>query len=256
MNTQKTTAAPFEAVPFLAPCLAGFTGRAGGVSDGSYGTLNLGSNTEDSMERVRENRRILEQAAGRRIVYMRQIHGDKVLEAGGSTPDGMECDALVTSDPGIAVAVLTADCLPLLLSCDGGHVCAAVHCGWRGAVAGIAGKTVARMRSIAGSSAVFKAFIGPCIRQQSFEVGPEVLEAARTGLGRSQEVDECFAKGRGDRLMCSLPGLVRLGLSQAGIDAGSISDCLIDTFSEEGSRYSWRRNRDTGREACFIGPAA
>lgn len=255
MSTQKTTAAPFEAVPFLAPCLAGFTGRAGGVSEGNYAALNLGSNTGDSMERVGENRRILEQSAGRRIVYMRQVHGDKVSEAVRSTPDGLECDALVTSDPAIAVAVLTADCLPLLLSCDGGHVCAAVHCGWRGAVAGIAAKTVERMRAIAGSSSRFKAFIGPCIRQRSFEVGPEVLEAARSGLGRLQAVEACFAKGRGDRLMCSLPGLVCLSLSQAGVGAGSISDCLIDTFSEEGSRYSWRRSRDTGREACFIGPA-
>lgn len=254
MNTQKT-AAPFEAVPFLAPCLAGFTGRAGGVSEGPCGTLNLGSNTNDLMERVRENRRILEMSAGRRIVYMRQVHGDKVLEAAADSADGMECDALVTSDPEVAVAVLTADCLPLLLSCDGGHVCAAVHCGWRGAVAGIAGKAVAKMRSIAGSSAKFKAFIGPCIRQRSFEVGPEVLEAARLGLGRSQGVDACFAKGRGDRLMCSLPALVRLSLSQAGIDAGSVSDCLIDTFQDDASRYSWRRSHDTGREACFIGPA-
>ncbi len=247
---------PFEEIPSLAPCLAGFTGRQGGVSDGSYGTLNLGSNTDDSMEKVRGNRAILERAAGRRIVYMRQVHGSKVLPASRTTPDGMECDALVTSDPSIAVAVLTADCLPLLLSCDGGHVCAAVHCGWRGAVAGIAARTVEAMRSIAGNDAGFKAFIGPCIRQESFEVGPEVLEAALSSLGNSDEVRGCFAPGRDDRLMCSIPDLVMLSLRQAGVDPSCIADCRIDTYRERATRYSWRVSRDTGREACFIGPAA
>ncbi|MGN0908653.1 MAG: polyphenol oxidase family protein [Succinivibrio sp.] len=248
--------APFEAVPQLSPCLAGFTGRAGGISPPPYGTLNLGSNTGDLPENVARNRRILERAAGRRIVYMRQVHGARVLEADAMTEDGLECDALVTCDPSIAVAVLTADCLPLLLSCDGGRACAAVHCGWRGAVAGIAGKAVLKLLDLAGSSASVKAFIGPCIRQQSFEVGPEVREAALCGLGRSGGVMACFSKGRGDRLMCSLPGLVRLSLEQAGVDPSCIFDCLIDTYADASSRYSWRRGSDTGREASFIGPAS
>jgi YfiH family protein len=255
MNTPKTEPL-FEAVRDLAPCLAGFTGRAGGVSPEPYGTLNLGSNTGDAPSNVEENRQLLERAVGRRVIYMRQVHGSRVIEATAATEDGVECDGLVTCDPSVAVAVLTADCLPLLLSGEDGRVCAAVHCGWRGAVAGIAAKAVEKMRLIAGSSARISAFIGPCIRQESFEVGPEVREAAFGGLGRSNAVASCFSQGRGDRLYCSIPELVRLSLGQAGVASDRVFDCGIDTFSAADSRYSWRRSRDTGREAAFIGPAA
>lgn len=253
MNTLRTEMG-FTRLSALSPCLAGYTSREGGVSPAPFDTLNLGSNTADLPANILSNRQLLEMAVGRRLVYMKQVHGNTVLRADKTTDDGIECDGLVTCDSGICVAVLTADCLPLLLCAEDGRICAAVHCGWRGTVCGIAAKAVGLMRDIAGNSIKIRAFIGPCIRQESFEVGPEVKEAALSGLGNEKSVAECFSAGRGDRLMCSLPALARLSLEMAGVRGDMVSDCGIDTFNDPAC-FSWRRSRNTGRQASFIGPA-
>ena len=110
------------------------TTRDGGVSGDCYSSLNLGLHTGDNEADVLENRRLLQNAAGvDRVVYVRQVHGTEVADADGIA-DGVtvEADAVFTRTPGTAVAVMTADCLPVLLASADASVAGAAHAGWRG----------------------------------------------------------------------------------------------------------------------------
>ena len=150
----------------------GFFGRAGGVSDGLYDSLNCGYGSDDDPARVASNRVRAAAALGlpeTRMAAVWQVHGADVLRVDTGAPADRsqmaKADGLVTTESGLGLSILTADCLPLLLAEAGGRVVGACHAGWRGAARGIVDATVRAMRD-AGAGTI-TALIGPTIQQQS-----------------------------------------------------------------------------------------
>lgn len=215
----------------------GFFTRMGGVSSGSYASLNCGLFGSDSPANVRENRaRAMRRLGGDpgRLVGLRQVHGAKVkLSPSPDAEAPLEADAMVTDRPGLALGIITADCAPVLFCSADGRIVGAAHAGWRGAVAGVLERTAGAMREL--GAAGIRAAIGPCIHQASYEVGPDLREAV---LGSPQGDDSVFAPGRPGRWQFDLPGYCASRLAAIGIE----SDILPhDTFAEDTSFFSHRR---------------
>lgn len=157
---------------------AAFTTRAGGVSEGPFAGLNLGGSTGDDTEAVRENRRRLLDAldfAPDALATVGQVHSADVATVAepGHTP---EHDGLVTDRRGLLLGVVVADCGAVLLADAEAGVVGACHAGWRGAVGGIPIVTVEAMRKLGAEPSRIRAYVGPCIGPDDFEVGPEVAE--------------------------------------------------------------------------------
>jgi purine-nucleoside/S-methyl-5'-thioadenosine phosphorylase / adenosine deaminase len=149
------------------------TDRFGGKSAGPYDSLNLGDHVGDREDHVRENRSRVAQAAGvelDRFVTVRQVHGNRVLDAAFAVRSN-EGDALVCDDPSLAIAVLVADCVPLVLADGASGKIAVVHAGWRGLAAGVIARTLGVL-----SPVDTHVFIGPSISVEGYQVGPEVAE--------------------------------------------------------------------------------
>jgi len=181
-----------------------------------------------------------------------QVHGTTVVAVAGDPParSSKEGDAVVTDAPGVAVGVVTADCLPVLLSGAGGRVVAAVHAGWRGTLAGVAPATVADLKSRYGAEpGNLVALLGPCIRPCCYEVGPEVSAAVRSAFPRW--ADRVLVPGPGGRDHLDLVTLNALQLAQAGVrdvrDSGGCTRC-------DPARYhSYRRDGPgAGRMVSWI----
>lgn len=245
------------------------TTRAGGVSRPPYDSLNLGDHVQDEPQAVAANRRILRQAAGVRPVFLRQVHGSGVAMLDPATPDGVEADACVSSEPGLACAILVADCLPVLLADARGSVVAAAHAGWRG-LAGTAGRGVleavferfaARVHELHGPPASAElasatlAWLGPCIGPRAFEVGTEVREAF---CASDAAAAQHFLPSGAGKYLADLAGLARQRLRALGItrihgNDGSAPWC---TVSQPSRFFSFRRDQvplgGSGRLAACV----
>lgn len=237
------------------------TTRRGGVSAGSYASLNLGTRTGDDPGCVEENRRRL-RACARRLAdaplealpWIRQVHGTRVVRA--EEGDGAEADGAWTQGTGIACAVLTADCLPVILArADGGAV-AALHAGWRGLAAGVLEAGVAELRAANPASRGtldpgLTAWLGPCIGPEAFEVGPEVRTAF---LEADPGAEACFREAprteAPDRLLADLQGLAQRRLEAVGVTP--IERTAACTHDDPGRFYSHRRDGTTGRMATVV----
>ncbi|HSQ73863.1 MAG TPA: peptidoglycan editing factor PgeF [Rubrivivax sp.] len=229
--------------------------RAGGVSMGPWASLNLGGAVGDDPAAVAENRARFTAALGARPVWLRQVHGEQVVRL---RPDAVAsplppADAAWTSDPGLACAVLVADCLPVLLALRDGSAVAAAHAGWRGLAAGVLEATVQALCAGTGAGAGdIVAWLGPCIGPRQFEVGADVLQAF-SGPGNPAAA-ACFNfRPRLDgspRWLADLPRLARERLAAAGVSAVSEAGrCTV----EDASRYfSFRRDGVTGRHGAAI----
>ncbi len=225
----------------------GFTDRLGGVSEGRYATLNLGRRWGDEPAAVAENYRRVAEAGGfcgETLRLVRQVHGAVVLRARDVTADS-EADGLwVHRDDGPRVAgVLTADCVPLLIADTAGTVAAAVHSGWKGTVADIAGAAV---RVLAEQVPVHTlvAAIGPCIEVGAFEVGEEV----------AAQFDPAFVRRGLARPHVDLVATVTAQLVAAGVPVGAISRVGGCTCSDPGRYFSYRRDgAGIGQMLAFIG---
>ena len=236
-----------------------FTTRFGGVSEGYLSSLNLGIHRGDRPENVVENYRILGEAVGfdiEKLVFTRQTHTNIVRVVDGSNAgEGLdrevipECDALVTNTPGLALAAFTADCTPILLWDTVTGAVGAVHAGWRGTVADIAGNAVRAMGEAYGSDpAHIRAAIGPNIGKCCFETHADVPEAVRNLLG---EEAEAFIEPVGEKFRVDLKGVNAALLRRAGVRDIEISDactaCRPDRF------WSHRRvGNDRGSLAAII----
>ena len=213
----------------------GFFGAAGGVSTGLHASLNCGYGSQDDPALVAQNRGRVAAAMelpADRLAAVYQVHGtDVVMAVEGAAEDRSQlvrADGLVTTQRGLGLTILTADCLPLLLVDDGGDVIGACHAGWRGAAAGIVGTTVDAMRA-AGAGPI-TALIGPTIRQQSYQVGAEMRDEvlAQVAPEIRDGAATCFIDDAPGKLRFDLALLVRLQLYQAGID--QLHDCGVDTY--------------------------
>ncbi|HTO89551.1 MAG TPA: polyphenol oxidase family protein [Candidatus Sulfotelmatobacter sp.] len=223
----------WHARPVSHRSLLASTTRRGGVSAPPYHALNLGRSTADDPAAVAENRRRVLERLGipaERLVTAGQVHGARVVRVSepGHVP---ECDALVTAEPGLALAVTTADCMPLLYSAP--RAVAAAHSGWRGTAEGMPVAALEAIRSLAGCPASeIRVFLGPCIRVCCYEVGAEVA-------GRFPEaaVRREFARPRLD-----LPRAAAIQLFAAGLPESALVDCGACTSCQPDWYFSHRRD--------------
>ena len=233
-----------------------FFTREGGTSEGIYASLNGGIGSNDDFARVQENRRRMSEALGaEHLITCYQIHSADVVVAGKawSREDAARADGIVTRTKGLAVGASAADCGPLLFADAGAGIVAAAHAGWKGALGGIAEATVAKMEELGASRKNIVAAIGPLIRQQSYEVGPELV-------AKFKKAEPSFAQFfrpsvKQGHSMFDLGGLIRLRLENAGI--GQIDDLGLDTYSDEKRFFSYRRTThrgepDYGRQIAAI----
>jgi YfiH family protein len=216
-----------------------FSTRRGGVSLPPYDTLNIGRSAADQRQAVDENRRRLLAALDldpERLATAGQVHGAAVREV--MTPGlATACDALLTREPGLALAIATADCLPILYAAPG--VVAAAHAGWRGTRAGIAEAALAAVCEAAQVSPDrVHVHLGPCIRSCCYRVGPEVAEQFPSGVLTQRDGDWYL----------DVPAAVRLRLLAARLPATAIEDTGACTACEPHIYFSHRRDRGvTGR---------
>lgn len=230
--------------------------RAGGVSAAPWASLNLGVAVGDAPAAVAENRRRFAAALGARPVFLRQVHGDRVLRLDASLlgqDDQHAADAAVCTEPGIACTVQVADCLPVLFAVRDGSAVAAAHAGWRGLAGGVLERTVDTLCEAAGCTPdAVVAWLGPCIGPAEFEVGAEVVEAFGDAAG-DQPTPRFVPRRRADgslRWLAHLPRLAHERLRRRGVAAVSGGGaCTV----ADGSRFfSYRRDGVTGRLAAAV----
>jgi polyphenol oxidase len=231
------------------------TRLAPGVSSGPYARCNLGDHVDDAIEHVTRNRQLLR--ASLRLpaepIWLKQVHGTTVCDV-DSLPTLLDvpsptlvADAARTTRPVTVLAVLTADCLPLLLCADDGSEIAAIHAGWRGLAAGVIEQTMARMRTPAER---VLAWFGPAIGPEAFEVGAEVRGAFVTIDPQAARAFRAHGSARTDKWLCDIYALARLRLRALGVKRISGgNDC---TASDSQHFFSYRRDRVTGRMASLI----
>jgi len=239
----------------------GFFTRRGGVSRGVYGSLNCGPGSADDGAHVTENRARVMRAMGfqddasRRLNTLAQIHSAEVVELQQAFPADRypRADALVTDVPGLVVGVLAADCVPVLFADTAGKVVAAAHAGWKGALGGIVAATVAAMGALGAPAQRLVACVGPCIQQQSYEVGAEL---------RQRFVDADAGNGvyfrdaeRGGHFLFDLSEYVTHRVAAAGVAA--VERLQLDTYTNEQDFFSYRRTThlgepDYGRQVSAI----
>lgn len=227
----------------LSPLRHGFFTRRGGASSGIFAGLNCGAGSSDQSDIVAINRARVAQAmqvTPEGLLGVHQIHSAGVVTVSGAGPQG-RADAMVTDVPGLALSVLTADCMPVLLADTEAGVIGAVHAGWRGALAGVLEATLDAMEALGADRADTAAIIGPCISQRAYEVGPEFLDAFT-----AEDADYAwfFANGNGDRYLFDLPGFGLKRLRDAGI--GHAEWTRHCTYSLPEQFYSFRRSVHTG----------
>ena len=226
------------------------TTHAGGVSGRPWDSLNLGVHVGDRPEHVQENRKRFAGSIGLdsdRIGWLNQVHGTEVVEL---TPNNIgqisKADASYTRYPGIACAILTADCLPVILADREGAVVGAAHCGWRSLCGGVIENLV---RAMAVAPETLQAWLGPAIGPDSFEVGPEVREAF---LGHDPKAVHAFrAEGaRPGHFMADIYALATLRLNHLGVS--SVNGGGLCTVQDPDQFFSYRRDGRTGRMATLI----
>jgi YfiH family protein len=235
--------------------------RFGGVSTEPYDWCNLSFGTGDDHAAVLENRTRLCAALGFTIddlVLANQVHGDTVVVAGradrgrgarGADHTIGDADALVTDTPGVLLAVLVADCVPVVLFDPVRAVVAVAHAGWRGTVAHVTANTVRTMVERFGSDpATLRAGIGPSIGPASYEVGPEVVDAARAAFPDAPDV---IGHHHG-RTTFDLWAANAHDLHRSGVPATRVECLAIDTFVTTDRFYSHRAGAPTGRFAAFV----
>ncbi|MDO5632959.1 MAG: peptidoglycan editing factor PgeF [Paracoccus sp. (in: a-proteobacteria)] len=233
--------------PLLGGLRHGFFTRKGGASSGLYAGLNCGRGSGDLAEIVAVNRRRVAEAMGVApddLVTAHQVHSpDVVTIAEGDAPDQIaqiQADALVTACPGLALAVLTADCQPVLLADPDAGVIGAAHAGWKGAMNGVLDAVVDAMRA-AGAENI-RAVIGPTISQRAYEVGWDFMD---NFTADDPENERFFAGGPNGKPMFDLPSYGLARLRAAGVQAEWSGHC---TYSDEARFFSFRRATHRGEK--------
>lgn len=226
------------------------TTRGGGVSVAPYDSLNLGLHVGDDTDRVVANRAALSTALDLSVKpgWLDQVHGTVVADFDAADPDRHRvpptADAAISSRPERVCAIMTADCLPILLTDAAGTAVAAAHGGWRGLCAGVVESTVAAFRARGISPGGLLAWLGPAIGADAYEVGADVADA----LGPADA--DALRPGRAGHWQLDLYELARLRLNACGVDRIFGGDRC--TLSETGRFFSYRRDGVTGRQATLI----
>lgn len=224
----------------LAPIRHGFFTRKGGASSGVFAGLNCGNGSSDMAEAVAINRARVAAAMEvpvSSLITVNQVHSADVLAVTGPLPTTPRADALVTRTPGLALAVLSADCQPVLFADAQAGVIGAAHAGWRGALDGVLEATVTAMEDLGARRGSVSAVIGPSISQRAYEVGPEFIESF---VDDDPANARFFIAGREGRYLFDLPAFGLHRLRQAGV--GHAEWTRHCTYSDPALFYSYRRS--------------
>jgi len=221
---------------------AGTTCRQGGVSLPPYDSLNLAQHVGDDPQAVAQNRQRL--ALPGEPCWLQQVHGVKVAKLDAPTTDIIEADAAYTRQVGVICAVLTADCLPVLLCDTSGSEVAAIHAGWRGLCDGVIEATVGHFSA---STDKLMAWLGPAIGPEVYEIGEEVRQSF---VDRDPQATQAFVATRPGHWLMDLYALARQRLQHLGV--GQISGGQYCTYQDATRFYSYRRDGITGRMASLI----
>jgi YfiH family protein len=219
--------------------------RTGGFSTGPYASFNLAAHTEDNPETVSKNRALLRTyfKLPSEPVWLQQVHSNWMIEAGPDTGCA-EADGSWTSVMGKVCAVMTADCLPVLICNQKGTMVAAAHAGWRGLHKGIITNAVSVFNA---DPAELIVWLGPAIGPKAFEVGADVI---RSFTAINPENASAFQPSDDQHWLCDLYALARLELAGLGVTAVFGGDQC--TYTDEQRFYSYRRDNITGRMASII----
>ncbi|MCB1834489.1 MAG: peptidoglycan editing factor PgeF [Geminicoccaceae bacterium] len=235
-------AAGLDAIPHVRH---GFFGREGGVSEGPFASLNVSLRNADKREHAIENRRRVARVFGKAaedLVIARQVHGTDCVIV--DRPPGLsatvEADGLVTATADLILGVTSADCAPVLFADREARIVGAAHAGWRGALAGITGSTIATMLQVGAARERIVAIIGPCIAVASYEVGDE-LESAFLA---DDPANERFFNGHAPARHFDLRAYLGERLRREGI--ADIGHVVLDTYAETERFFSFRRTTHEG----------
>jgi polyphenol oxidase len=217
------------------------TTRNGGSSRGVFASLNLGDHVGDAPAAVASNRAVLRSYLPADPLWLQQIHSNRVIEALAS---GAHADSSMTRTPHVVCAVLSADCLPVLLCDTQSTAVAVVHAGWRGLAAGVLENTVAALQVPAKR---LLAYLGPAIGVKNYQVGEEVRRAF---LAHERKAGEAFFPDEDGKWRADLPALARHRLAALGVERiWGGHDC---TAADPARFFSYRRDGPTGRMASLI----
>ncbi len=221
------------------------TTRAGGISQGPYASLNLGAHVGDNPRAVASNRAMLREQLGLPVEphWLTQVHGCRVATAEQAGP-GCEADAICTRQPWQVCAVMTADCLPLLICNRRGDRVCAVHAGWRGLAAGVIEAAIAKFD---GPTADLLVWLGPAIGPGAFEVGEEVRQAFVAQVSGAQTA---FTPNGAGRWLADIYSLARQRLDRLGV--GFVGGGEYCTVTDRERFFSYRRDGVTGRMVSLI----
>ncbi len=234
----------------------GFLGRRGGVSQGVCAGLNVGWGSDDDPAAIAENRRLAVEAVDPDacLVTVHQVHSGKAIPVTAPFPDDARphADAMVTSLPGLALGILTADCAPVLFADRQAGVIGAAHAGWKGAYTGVIEATVAEMERLGAHRSRVAAAVGPCIARRSYEVDENFFRRFAEADAANERF---FTLGRAHHHQFDLEGFVVSRLAEAGLTR--IEALGLDTYSDPDRFYSYRRathrNEPTyGRQISLI----
>jgi YfiH family protein len=230
------------------------TTRQGGVSAAPRDSLNLGLRAGDDPAAVSENRRRLRAMLPAEPLWLHQVHGNTVVDAdalpgqpqAGAPDSEPKADAAVTVRTGCVLAIMAADCLPVVMTDEQGSVLGAAHAGWRGLAAGVLDNTLAALRQRRPDARAWRAWIGPGIGPDAFEVGRDVLDVF-AGEGAAGRTLFRPLPGRPGKWLADLPALAELRLR--GLGVREIHRCGLCTVADPARFYSYRRDGATGRMA-------
>lgn len=226
--------------PLLAEVKHGFFTRKGGASSGLFAGLNCGRGSSDQSDMVTMNRARVAQAMGvaaDSLTTVKQVHSSYVVTLDDQTPaeiSDIKADGIVTKQPGVALAVLTADCQPILFADAKAGVIGACHAGWRGAIGGVIEATAEAMRDLGATD--ISAVIGPTISQRAYEVGEDFMEDF---LVEDPAYSRFFSGGPNGKPMFDLPSFGLSKLRDAGVEAEWSGYC---TYSDPERFFSYRRS--------------
>ena len=220
------------------------TTRHGGVSEGVFASLNVGTHVGDNPEHVAQNRALVQKQVNVPIIYLNQIHSSKVVRAASCLAMPVEADASVDTTATVACGVMTADCLPVLFCDRFATVVAAAHAGWRGLASGVLQNTITAM-SVAAED-IF-AYFAPAIGAEAFEVGEEVRQ---TFCRQFASADMAFHPIGSGKYLANIYMLARLILQREGVT--QIFGGEHCTVLERETFFSYRRDGQTGRMASVI----
>ena len=225
-----------------------FHSRNGGASTGNFASMNLALDKGDSIENIKQNRKILFQLLDlKKLLTFDQVHGTDVVIVNKPwdflDPDTPKADAIICQIPGIAIGILTADCVPVLIHDPVTKTIAAVHAGWKGTLKGVIARTIDEMKNLGCKPQDLKCAIGPCIQQNNYEVSQELYNDFT-----AQNYENFFKPSvKHNHYMFDLPGVVEHQLNNQNV--GYIDNTQICTYADPKNYFSCRRAAHKGESS-------